>query len=102
MAGRAGHLALARSFERHHVRLRDVEQDRTRLGFNLRALFAVGVVAGDAHPFTPCHRAAPLMAMRPSRSTASFILRPTQRRIDALWSASLTPPDGSNTIRTAS
>src|SRR3546814_16962515 len=77
MTSRAGHLALARPLKRHQMRLCDVEQDRTRLGFGFGSLFAVGVDEGDAPQVTPFQRAASLKALRPSRNSR----RSDERRV---------------------
>ena len=73
MAGRTGHLPLARAFQRHHMRLRHVEQDRTRFRDDFGASLAIGMDEGDAHQFPPCKRTASLMAFSPSRNACSDV-----------------------------
>src|SRR3546814_2664556 len=71
VAGRAGHLAFARPFERHQMRLRDVEQDIAGVRLGLGSVLAIGVDEGDAHQLPPCTRAASLIALNPSRKSRS-------------------------------
>src|SRR3546814_18649919 len=87
MAGRTGHLAFAGAFERHQMRLRDVEQDVAGVCLRLGASLAVGVNEGDAHQLTPCSLVAFLIAVSPSRNSVSLVSRPQPRPIEAPASA---------------
>src|SRR4051812_32483101 len=98
MTGGAGHLTLARPFQRLARILGHIQKDRTSGGIDILPLFAIGADEGDFRhvscaPLTAdvCRCAACVIALAASLNSSMLVYLPKPIRTDPLASLSDSP-----------